>query len=37
VDPAGGSTMLSVQGGAIGTGMIPLAAGTFTYVTVYPR
>ena len=37
VDPGAGSTMLSVAGGAIGTGMIPLAAGTFTYVTVYPR
>jgi hypothetical protein len=37
VDPAAGSTMLSVVGGAIGTGMIPLAAGKFTYVTVYPR
>jgi hypothetical protein len=37
VDPGAGSTMLSVAGGAIGTGMIPLAAGKFTYVTVYAR
>lgn len=33
VDPAS-STMLSVAGGATGTGTIPLAAGTFTYATV---
>ncbi len=37
VDPAAGSTTLSVAGGAIGTGMIPLAAGKFTYVSVYAR
>lgn len=37
VDPGAGSTMLSVSGGAIGTGSIPLAAGKFTYVTVYAR
>lgn len=37
VDPSAGEAMLSVDRGAIGTGMIPLAAGRFTYVTVYPR
>ncbi len=37
VDPGAGEAMLSVAGGAIGTGMIPLVAGKFTYVTVYPR
>jgi hypothetical protein len=37
VDASAGSTMLSVAGGAIGTGMIPLAAGKFTYVTVHAR
>jgi hypothetical protein len=37
VDPGGGSTMLSVAGGATGTGPIPLVAGTFTYVTVCAR
>lgn len=37
VDPSAGSTMLSVAGGAIGTGMIPLVAGKFTYVTVHAR
>jgi hypothetical protein len=37
VDPAAGSTTLSVAGGAIGTGTIPLAAGKFTYVSVYAR
>lgn len=37
VDPGGGSTMLSVAGGAIGTGMIPLAAGKFTYLAVLAR
>lgn len=37
VDPAAGSTTLSVAGGAIGTGTIPLVAGTFTYVSVYAR
>ncbi|MGN6107807.1 MAG: hypothetical protein ACTHU0_22055, partial [Kofleriaceae bacterium] len=34
VDPAGGSTMLDVTGGAIGTGSIPLAAGKITFVSV---
>jgi hypothetical protein len=34
VDTAGGTTMLSVTGGALGTGTIPVVAGTFTYVTV---
>jgi hypothetical protein len=34
VDPAGGSTLLSVTGGAIGTGTIPLAAGTITEISV---
>jgi hypothetical protein len=37
VDPSAGSTTLSVAGGAIGTGTIPLAAGKFTYVSVYAR
>ena len=37
VDVGAGSTTLSVAGGAIGTGTIPLAAGTFTYVTVAVR
>jgi hypothetical protein len=37
VDPGAGSTMLTVAGGACGAGMIPLEAGKFTYVTVYPR
>lgn len=35
VDPGAGSTRLSVAGGAIGTGDIPLEAGKFTYITVY--
>lgn len=34
VEVGAGSTMLSVAGGAIGTGSIPLAAGKFTYVSV---
>jgi hypothetical protein len=37
VDPGGGSTMLMVAGGAIGTGSIPLAAGKFTYLAVLAR
>jgi hypothetical protein len=37
VDASAGSTTLSVAGGAIGTGTIPLAAGKFTYVSVYAR
>jgi hypothetical protein len=37
VDAAAGSTTLSVAGGAIGTGTIPLVGGKFTYVTVYAR
>jgi hypothetical protein len=37
VDPGAGSTTLSVAGGAIGTGTIPLESGKFTYVTVYAR
>ena len=37
VDPASGSTTLSVEGGAIGTGSIPLEGGKFTYVTVHAR
>jgi len=34
VDPAGGSTTLSVSGGAVGTGSIPLAADKITEVSV---
>lgn len=34
VDPAGGAATLSVAGGAIGTGSIPLAAGKMTTLTV---
>lgn len=34
VDPAAGTTTVAVSGGATGTGSIPLAAGTFTYLTV---
>lgn len=34
VDVGAGSTMLTVAGGAIGTGSIPLVAGTITNVTV---
>jgi hypothetical protein len=34
VDPAPGSTTIAVAGGATGAGAAPLAAGTFTYVTV---
>jgi hypothetical protein len=37
VDVGTGSTTLSVAGGAIGTGMIPLVGGKFTYVSVYAR
>jgi hypothetical protein len=37
VDPGSGTTMLTVAGGAIGTGSIPLAAGKFTYLTVFAR
>jgi hypothetical protein len=33
-DLGGGSTTVDVAGGAIGTGSIPLAANTFTYLTV---
>jgi hypothetical protein len=34
VDPNGGSATLSVDGGAIGTGSIPLAAGKITTLSV---
>jgi hypothetical protein len=34
VDPAGGSATLSVAGGAVGAGAIPLAAGKITMLTV---
>jgi hypothetical protein len=34
VDPGAGTTKVSVSGGATGTGSVPLAAGTFTYLTV---
>lgn len=34
VDPSGGSAVLSVEGGAIGAGSIPLVAGKITTVTV---
>lgn len=34
VDVGGGTTMLTVTGGALGTGSIPLVAGTITNVTV---
>jgi hypothetical protein len=34
VDPSGGSAMLSVAGGAIGAGSIPLVAGKMTTLTV---
>lgn len=37
VDVGGGATTVTVAGGAIGTGSIPLAAGTFTYVAVLVR
>ena len=37
VDVAGGSTMLTVVGGAIGTGLIPLQAGKLTMVAVRPK
>jgi hypothetical protein len=34
VDPAAGTTTVSVAGGAIGEGAVPLVANTFTYTTV---
>jgi hypothetical protein len=34
LDPTAGTTAVTVAGGAIGTGSVPIAAGTFTYVTV---
>ena len=34
VDPAVGSVMVSVTGGAIGAGPVPVTAGAFSYVTV---
>jgi hypothetical protein len=34
VDPSSGTTMVTVTGGAVGTGEIPLSGGTFTYLTV---
>lgn len=34
VDPAPGMTTVSTTGTALGTGTVPVAAGTFTYVTV---
>jgi hypothetical protein len=34
VDPAGGTTTISTTGTALGTGTVPIAAGTFTYVTL---
>ena len=37
VDVASGSTMLTVVGGAIGTGSIPLQAGKLTMVTVLAK
>jgi hypothetical protein len=37
VDVANGSTMLTVVGGAIGTGPIPLQAGKLTMVTVLAK
>ena len=37
VDPSAGQATISVAGGAIGTGTIPLAAGKFTYLTVFAR
>jgi hypothetical protein len=37
VEVSGGTTMLTVAGGAIGTGSIPLVAGTITNVSVLVR
>lgn len=37
VDVGAGATMLTVEGGAIGTGTIPVVAGTITNVTVNAR
>jgi hypothetical protein len=37
VDPAGGSTMLMVAGVAVGTGSIPLIAGTMTSVSIVAK
>ena len=34
VDPSGGTTTVSMSGTALGTGSVPIAPGTFTYVTV---
>lgn len=34
VDPAAGTTTISTTGSALGTGTFPIAAGTFTYVTL---
>jgi hypothetical protein len=34
VDPTGGTTTISTTGTALGTGSVPIAAGTFTYVTI---
>ena len=34
VDPAPGTTTVSTTGSALGTGTVPIAAGTFTYVTI---
>jgi len=34
LDPAGGTTTISTTGTALGTGTVPVAAGTFTYVTL---
>jgi len=34
VDPTPGTTTVSMAGGALGTGAVPIAAGTFTYVTI---
>jgi len=34
LDPAAGTTTISTTGTALGTGTVPVAAGTFTYVTL---
>jgi hypothetical protein len=34
VDASGGTTTVSLTGNAVGTGSVPIVAGTFTYVTV---
>ncbi len=34
VDPAAGATTIAVTGDSLGAGSVPVAAGTFTYVTV---